>query len=72
MGRWLKIKTICERSDTSPRTVRKWIRAGLRHSRINGTVYVKEDWLDEFMEAHAVDNQQVDQIVQDVVKEFLK
>jgi hypothetical protein len=72
MGRWFKVKTAAEKIESCSRVVRGFLGKGLRHSRINGTIYIKEEWLDEFMEAHAVDNQQVDEIVQDVVKDFLK
>lgn len=72
MKAWAKVKTIAERSDVSPRTVRTWLQDGLRHARIRGTILIKTDWLDDFLESHEAGNpKQVDNIVSEVCKDLL-
>ncbi len=74
MQGWLKIKAASEYSNTKERTFRSWLKDGLRHSRINGTLYFKVEWINHFMQAHEVINNnkvEVDQIVDEVTKELL-
>lgn len=40
---WLKIPAIAQYTQNSERTVRPWIKKGLRHVRINGKVYSKKE-----------------------------
>lgn len=67
MKAWGKVKTIAERSDVSPRTVRSWLKDGLPHSKVRGTILIKFEQLDAFLESYAVSNNEVDNIVAEVL-----
>lgn len=67
MKAWGKVKTIAERSDVSPRTVRTWLKDGLPYSRVRGTILVKFEHLDDFLEGHAVSDNEIDNIVAEVL-----
>lgn len=69
MKAWGKVKTIAERSDVSPRTVRTWLKEGLPHSKVRGTILIKFDQLDAFLERFAVEDDQVNRIVEEVLNE---
>ena len=68
MKAWGKVKTIAERSDVSPRTVRTWLKEGLPYSKISGTVLVKLEHLDAFLESYSVSDNEIDNIVEEVLR----
>ena len=64
MQGWVKIKKAAEYSGISERTMRDWLKDGLKHSRLpSGTVLIKIAWLDDYLESFAGKNNQVDKIV---------
>ena len=67
MKAWGKVKTIAERSDVSPRTVRTWLKDGLPYSKIRGTVLIKFEQLDAFLESYSASNNEIDSIVEEVL-----
>ena len=67
MQAWGKVKTIAERSDVSPRTVRTWLKDGLPYSKVRGTILIKFEQLDGFLESYSVSNNEVDNIVAEVL-----
>jgi hypothetical protein len=67
---WLRVKRVAERADTSTRTVRRWMKSGLRHSRISGIPYISESALDEWMRAHEVADDPAVRIADDVLREL--
>lgn len=68
---WLKIKGAGEYSNMSARTVRGWTKNGLRHVVLpSGVVLIKVEWLDEFLEGFAVDGNEVDAVVDGVLKDL--
>ena len=68
---WLKIKDAAVYCDMSERTVRSWLKDGLRHSRLrSGTILIKVEWIDEFLERFEAEENEVDRIVDEVVREF--
>lgn len=71
---WYDITSIPEYCVTvSKRTVEMWIKdKGLRFVRVRGKRFVKREWLDQFLEDHeqTVDDDQVDRIVDGVLKDF--
>lgn len=69
MTGWARIKTIAAYVGVSERTVRSWLKQGLRHSRVKGTVLIKFAWADEFIEGFAGDISRVDRIVEEVTSE---
>jgi excisionase family DNA binding protein len=70
MKAWGKVKTIAERSDVSQRTVRNWLKDGLPYSKVRGTILIKFDQLDAFLERFTVEDEQVDRIVDEVLNEY--
>ena len=70
MKAWGKVKTIAERSDVSPRTVRTWLKDGLPYSKVRGTILVKFDQLDAFLESYSVSDNEVDSIVDEVLSDY--
>lgn len=73
MGGWLKVKSAAKRADHSdPRTVKKWTKMGLRHSRLpNGTILIKPEWLDQFLESFEVVENEVEKITDEIMKEVI-
>ena len=67
---WFRLNKAAEYADVSPKTITRWFKDGLRHSRVNGTPYVKDTWLDEWMQSHEINEQTIDDIVEDVLNEF--
>lgn len=68
MRGWLKPKAAAEYCNVGERTLRTWLRnEGLRSSRVRGSVLIKIEWIDEFLEKHESGNgKKVDQILKDM------
>lgn len=73
MKGWSKIKAASAYSGVSPRTVRKWLKQGLKHSRLSsGTVIISFDAVDEFLSSFEVQNDEVERIVEELEKRLAK
>jgi len=71
MSGWSKIKSAAKYAGISERTMRDWLKDGLKHSRLpSGTVLIKYAWVDEYLEAFAVKEDQVDKIVNETMRDF--
>jgi hypothetical protein len=71
MDGWTKIKKAAEYSGTCERTMREWLKDGLKHSRLpSGTVLLKYEWIDDYLESFAGKEDQVDKIVNETLKDF--
>ncbi len=71
MTGWLKTKTGSRYADVSIRTFRDWLKSGLRHSRLpSGSIRIKKEWIDEYLNGFEVVENEVDVIVDDVLKNF--
>lgn len=69
MTGWAKIKKAAEYSGISERTMRDWLKDGLKHSRLpSGTILIKYEWLDAYLEAFAAKEDQVDMIVKETLR----
>ncbi len=68
MKGWLKPKAAAEYCDIGERLLRTWLKEeALRSSKVRGTVLIKTEWLDEFLEKHEIGTEKdVDQIVDEV------
>ena len=72
MQGWFKIKGAAGYSDLSPRTMRALLKQGLPYSRLpSGTVLISREALDDFFSRFEVRENQVDQIVDEVVRDFI-
>jgi len=66
---WLKIKQASKYAGVSERTFRDWLKQGLRYSQLNtGTILVKAQWIDEFLEGFEVKENEVDTIVNEILR----
>jgi hypothetical protein len=64
---WAKIKTAAKYSGVSVRTLRKWLKSDLRHSRLpSGTILTKREWIDEYLESFEVFENEVDKITKEI------
>jgi excisionase family DNA binding protein len=70
MKGWLKPKAAAEYADVGERTLRTWLKEeALRSSRVRGTILIRVEWLDEFLEQHELKPEMlVDNIVSEVCK----
>jgi hypothetical protein len=71
MDGWARIKDGAKYAGVKERTFRDWLKDGLKHSRLpSGTILIKYEWLDAYLEAFAAKENQVDKIVDKTVKEL--
>jgi len=68
---WATVKEAAEYARVSERTFRKWLKNGLRHSRIGkGMIRVHYSRVDEYLFSLEVKKKEVDAIVDAVMEEF--
>jgi predicted site-specific integrase-resolvase len=68
---WAKVKVAAKYAGVSERTLRNWLKDGLKFSRLNsGTVLVRYDDIDDFLNSFAVSKSKVDEIVDSVFKDI--
>ena len=75
MTGWRKVSGVCEYTETEKRTIRSWLKAGLKHSRLpSGMILIRladiDDYLDKFAVTEA-EGSKLDKIVHDVLKEAI-
>ena len=72
MQGWFKAKSAAKYCGVGERTVRAWLKEdGLRSSRVRGTILIKREWLDEFIEQHEVGRRNdLESIVDEIVRGF--
>lgn len=65
---WGKVKAIAHYAGISQRTLRDWLKKGLRHSRLpSGAILIQYAAVDQFLTAFEVEpGSQIDQIVDEV------
>lgn len=72
---WAKVSGVCEYTETEKRTVRTWLKAGLKHSRLpSGMILIRLADVDDYLEKFAVaqnEGSKVDRIVADVLREVI-
>lgn len=73
MNGWVKVKAASVYAGVSPRTLRKWLKRGLKHSRLpSGTILVKYESIDEFLAAFEACDNEIERMVDEIEKEILK
>jgi len=71
MQAWGGIKDSAEYSGRGVRVIRTWLKKGLRHSRIQGgAILIKFSDIDEFLKKFEVNENKVDRIVDEALKDF--
>jgi excisionase family DNA binding protein len=68
---WAKVKEAAKYAGVSVRTLRDWLKNGLRHSRLSaGMILVSYAAIDEYLVGFEVHKNQVDDIVDKVMHEL--
>ena len=66
---WLKVKEAAVYCGISERTIRSWLKEGLRHSRLrSGTILIRVSWIDEYLVRFEAQENEVDMIVDEVMR----
>ena len=68
---YCKVKPAAKYAGVSERTFRPWLKDGLRHIRLkSGTILISYQAIDEYLAAHEVNHNQVDDLVEEVLKDL--
>jgi len=68
---WAKAKEAAKYAGVSVRTLRDWLKNGLRHSRVSaGMILVSYAAIDEYLARFEVRTNQVDELVEETLKDF--
>ena len=68
---WAKVKEAAKYAGVSVRTLRDWLKDGLRHSRVSaGMILVSYAAIDEYLVGFEVRTNQVDELVEETLKGF--
>ena len=68
---WLKVKTAAQYADVSERTLRSWLKCGLRHSRLeSGTILILRSWLDQYLTGFEYQNNEVEKMIDEICNDF--
>ena len=72
---WGKTTAAAEYAGVSVRTLRKWLRHGLKHSRLpSGTIWIKFSNIDAFLDQYEVesheDSKYLNELVNDIMDEL--
>lgn len=68
---WFKVKAAAKFAGVSERTFRDLLKQGLKHSRLpSGTILVKADYINQFLESYIVNENLVDDLVNEALREF--
>ena len=71
MDGWVKVKDAARYSGVSERTLREWLKEGLPHARLKtSTILIKYDWIDQWLSQFEVTVNEVDAVVDEVMKDF--
>jgi hypothetical protein len=71
---YAKVKEAARYAGVSPRTLRKFLRQGLKHARLpTGTMLIRYGWIDEFLGGFKVETGQdrLDKLVEEVTRELV-
>jgi len=68
---WGKIVDNAKRVGVSPRLVRRWLKMGLKHSRVpGGCVLIRFEDVDDFLKSYEIRENKIDQLVDEIIKEI--
>ena len=71
MEGWANIKNAAKYADVSERTLRTWLKEGLRYAKLpTGTIRIRYDAVDAFLEQFADSQHQVDAVVDQLFSEL--
>ena len=68
---WAKVKEAAKYAGVSERSFRNWLNNGLRHVRLHSrTILIPFAWIDEYLLSFEVTTNQLDEIVDQAVREL--
>ena len=68
---WAKIKPVARYAGVSERTLRGWLKQGLKHVKLpTGMILVRYGHIDEFLQEHLVDENKVDKMVETIFRDL--
>jgi hypothetical protein len=68
---WACVKKASEYADVSQRTMREWLKRGLKHSRLpSGMIRIKFEDIDRFIDGYAVTENALDAVVDGIMAEL--
>ena len=71
MEGWTKIKPGAAYAGMKERAFRDWLKNGLQHVRLpSGTILIKYRWIDNYLEKFVANENQVDDIVSECLKQI--
>ena len=71
MDGWAKIKGASKYAGISERTMRTWLKEGLKFSRLpTGTILIKYTSIDQYLEQFTTQDNKVDLIVNETLRAF--
>lgn len=71
-GCWLKVAKAAGYAGVSVRTIRTWLKDGLRYSRPRGgVILISTKALDEYLSRYEVSANRVDELVSETLAEFI-
>jgi hypothetical protein len=71
MQGWAKIKRAAKFADIGERTMRAWLKQGLKHSRLStGTILIRYSDIDDWLESFAVNEDQINQMVDEICRDL--
>jgi excisionase family DNA binding protein len=68
MNGWARPKEAAKYCGVSERTFREWFKMGLSFSKIRGTVLVRYEHIDDFLEHFSTNSNRTEQIVEECLK----
>lgn len=73
MQGWAKIRAASAYAGVSSRTLRKWLKRGLKHARLpTGTILIRYSAIDEFLANYEAQDNEVDRLVETIEKELFE
>lgn len=72
MQEWFKVKQATKYCGLSEGTLRKLLKEGLAHSRVRGSILIKREWMDEYFKSFKVEHNQVNEMIDDILRDFEK
>lgn len=69
MTGWGKVKAAAKHAGVSERTLRDWLKEGLKHSRLpSGTILIRYEDVDTYLESFATTSNEVDRLLDELMK----
>jgi hypothetical protein len=68
MEGWVGVKKAARYADVGERTLRGWLKHGLRYVQVSKKILIKIEWIDQFLGNHEATQDKVDQLADEAFK----